>query len=613
MLQRKVTTRACAIDSSDKSARGKMTAGDVPKDGEASWETSPAFLALSNRIAKTESTLAGLVSTVDDLSRKVAFLSSAPHATRQNPPKDVAQSESTSSIIGSIGSIASDDDARVTPGRQGSYTAGAIGDQALASHQSVKDGHPTLLNGDITAEPPADDGNLVKISANSDNIAALMQRVSALSMSVAQLQKIQTNQVQLTRSNSGSAPASGVAGLTASSGINAGAAAGAGSGTGDTEGATTMARAPNTTTGVDRTDATTPTPGAGAVGARTPTAGARGGAGIIGGGYAGSTTPGSLSRPAAPTQLGMGLTSSTSGPMTPNLLSPPLSATSGPAGRRIEQAHRPGMGRSISSSMINSHLTNPGAGGMASPSGAGKVGEGDAGASAPGSRWPGHGYGPLSPAPPSMNASLPSGSGGKGPVAGPGGRMGGPPGHLQMPSLSLGMAERVWSPGAGAMGPMMTPRVEITQSAAMGTPGQVQQGQGQGQGGAATPGAGIVVTKWDHLNLKPDLLRGIAKYGYVPSLSCFSDVAFNVWSADRPGRLGKLVRSSHTRHMADRQDRTAQQDSGSRPAIHVERFRHHCTGAAHAGTHHRIVGGSSCCNPFEQDELLTTMRWRHKY
>lgn len=33
--------------------------------------------------------------------------------------------------------------------------------------------------------------------------------------------------------------------------------------------------------------------------------------------------------------------------------------------------------------------------------------------------------------------------------------------------------------------------------------------------GAAAPGAGIVVTKWEHLNLKVDLLRSISKYGYV--------------------------------------------------------------------------------------------------
>ena len=34
-----------------------------------------------------------------------------------------------------------------------------------------------------------------------------------------------------------------------------------------------------------------------------------------------------------------------------------------------------------------------------------------------------------------------------------------------------------------------------------------------GLGGAAAPGAGIVVTKWEHLNLRAELLRSITKYG----------------------------------------------------------------------------------------------------
>lgn len=45
---------------------------------------------------------------------------------------------------------------------------------------------------------------------------------------------------------------------------------------------------------------------------------------------------------------------------------------------------------------------------------------------------------------------------------------------------------------------------------------QVQSGQKDGlttPGGAAAPGGGIVVSKWEHLNLKVDLLRSISKYG----------------------------------------------------------------------------------------------------
>jgi hypothetical protein len=42
-------------------------------------------------------------------------------------------------------------------------------------------------------------------------------------------------------------------------------------------------------------------------------------------------------------------------------------------------------------------------------------------------------------------------------------------------------------------------------------------GNGNGNGmaaqGVAAPGAGIVITKWEHLNLKMELLRSISKYG----------------------------------------------------------------------------------------------------
>jgi len=74
-----------------------------------------------------------------------------------------------------------------------------------------------------------------------------------------------------------------------------------------------------------------------------------------------------------------------------------------------------------------------------------------------------------------------------------GGRMGGP-GHLQMPNMG-GALERVWSPGG-----MMTPTVSVNGMNGVG-------------GGAAAPGAGIVVTKWEHLNLKVELLRAVNKYG----------------------------------------------------------------------------------------------------
>jgi hypothetical protein len=69
---------------------------------------------------------------------------------------------------------------------------------------------------------------------------------------------------------------------------------------------------------------------------------------------------------------------------------------------------------------------------------------------------------------------------------------------LQMPNMG-GALERVWSPGG-----MMTPTVSVNGN---------MTGMGTGNGGAAAPGAGIVVTKWEHLNLKVELLRAVNKYG----------------------------------------------------------------------------------------------------
>lgn len=82
--------------------------------------------------------------------------------------------------------------------------------------------------------------------------------------------------------------------------------------------------------------------------------------------------------------------------------------------------------------------------------------------------------------------------------------------------------QRDWSPGPGGLGsltPSLGGGVQNQGQARGGGPGQGQgQNQGhsqsQGQGtGVATPGGGIVAPKWDHFNLKPELLMGIAKYG----------------------------------------------------------------------------------------------------
>jgi hypothetical protein len=67
------------------------------------------------------------------------------------------------------------------------------------------------------------------------------------------------------------------------------------------------------------------------------------------------------------------------------------------------------------------------------------------------------------------------------------------------------------TPGGAARndgGGMMTPSVFA--------PGAGSQAGVNGSGnGPSAPGAGIVVTKWDHLNLKPELVRSVQKYGLV--------------------------------------------------------------------------------------------------
>ncbi|WVQ98991.1 hypothetical protein IAU59_006123 [Kwoniella sp. CBS 9459] len=102
---------------------------------------------------------------------------------------------------------------------------------------------------------------------------------------------------------------------------------------------------------------------------------------------------------------------------------------------------------------------------------------------------------------PGINRSFSSGVIGGAP--GPGGLSGPsdtgfPPhrlGHAHTPS---GLARDWPSPGPGQVG---------TERSGALTPGG---------SGVTAPGAGIVITKWDHLNLKVDLLRSISKYGIGP-------------------------------------------------------------------------------------------------
>lgn len=86
-----------------------------------------------------------------------------------------------------------------------------------------------------------------------------------------------------------------------------------------------------------------------------------------------------------------------------------------------------------------------------------------------------------------------------------------------------GQQDKTWgppvrTPGTGGMmnplspGPWPSPLPTTPNNA--GPAGAMTPSiSGPGLNGPSAPGAGIVVTKWEHLNLKPDLVRSIQKYG----------------------------------------------------------------------------------------------------
>jgi hypothetical protein len=67
-----------------------------------------------------------------------------------------------------------------------------------------------------------------------------------------------------------------------------------------------------------------------------------------------------------------------------------------------------------------------------------------------------------------------------------------------------------WSPGPGGPGPMTPGGMN---AAGAGPGGNASTPAAGGQAGAAAPGAGFTISKWEHLALKPELLRSINKYG----------------------------------------------------------------------------------------------------
>jgi hypothetical protein len=91
--------------------------------------------------------------------------------------------------------------------------------------------------------------------------------------------------------------------------------------------------------------------------------------------------------------------------------------------------------------------------------------------------------------PPTRNGGNPISPGGGWPTMG------------NVPTTPGGQGQQGGVQGGG----MMTPSIV--------GPSQNGNGNGNGNGGPGVPGAGIVVTKWDHLNLKPELVRSVQKYG----------------------------------------------------------------------------------------------------
>ncbi|WWD16183.1 hypothetical protein CI109_100608 [Kwoniella shandongensis] len=118
----------------------------------------------------------------------------------------------------------------------------------------------------------------------------------------------------------------------------------------------------------------------------------------------------------------------------------------------------------------------------------------------------GHG-GPFGPSPtrPGINRSFSSGViGGPAGAGGPGGLALGDNGFPHRHAHTPSALSRDWpSPGPSTAG-------HTAGGSGTMTPGGSGPATG---GGAAVPGGGIVITKWEHLNLKVDLLRSISKYG----------------------------------------------------------------------------------------------------
>ena len=164
------SNRSSSIQSQLSSNRSSIPPSNSGNDRE--WETSPMYLALSGRLARTESTLSSLSSQVTQLT----FLVKAALPRAQLPTGAITSPPASIAAQPQPQSFAPFDDLP-----QQSFRAPSI---------------QTALTEPMDVNQPS----LSPISDKS--ISALTQQISALSTSVAQLQKLQQSQGHSSRENS---------------------------------------------------------------------------------------------------------------------------------------------------------------------------------------------------------------------------------------------------------------------------------------------------------------------------------------------------------------------------------------------------------------------------
>ncbi|WWC60812.1 uncharacterized protein I303_103388 [Kwoniella dejecticola CBS 10117] len=347
-------------------------------------ESSPIYQALSSRLTRTETALSTLSAQVSQLTNIVKTL--APNnGIPQSTTSPVRPKNTTTSTVTTTSVFAPFDSELPIP--SSSISAPGIKQNGLPKSPFIPS---------TTPQPQASVGG----GTANPEIAALTQQISALSTSVAQLQRLQS-QNQVTRAGSSNSSVPTLSSLALAGERHPGG-----------------------------------TPGAGGLGGQM-----------------------SLGIPTRPIHQGVEDLIASNGPMTtPSNSSHHPQQSQGNFGG----VNRPNINRSFSSGIIGQPQPEFALASSISTSTTSRL---------PGGGAHSHGH---------------------------------PHGHPHTPSGLRSESQREWpgnlnvvSPGPGQIPPPTGPT----------TPGG---------SGLAAPGAGIVITKWEHLNLKVDLLRSISKYGIGP-------------------------------------------------------------------------------------------------